>query len=77
MALQVVQTVATISEDGTLVASTGTTGTVGKKRVVIVIDDDPLRATGRRLPDLSEFRTRYGGRPFLGSSVVELRNDRR
>lgn len=75
-----VDTVADISEDGTLTVRTPAYGTRGKRRVVIVIDDarqDGGSARRRRLPDLSEFRARLEGKPYPGNSVVDLRKEER
>ena len=75
-----VETLADISEDGTLTAKTSAYRAQGKRRVVIVIDDarpetDDVKA--RRLPDLTEFRARLQCQPYPGNSVVDLRNEER
>jgi len=75
-----VETLADISEDGTLTARTPAYRVHGKRRVVIVIDDarqDTDDVKARRLPDLSEFRARLQCKPYPGNSVVDFRNEER
>ena len=75
-----VETLADISEDGTLTAKTSAYKAHGKRRVVIVIDDarpETADVKARRLPDLSEFRASLQCKPYPGNSVVDFRNEER
>lgn len=75
-----IETVAEIQEDGTLTAHAPASAPRGKRRVVIVIENGEAgpRHPGerRKLPDLSEFRSRLG-KPYPGNSVVDLREEER
>jgi hypothetical protein len=70
------ETVAEITEDGTLTARAPKAPT-GRQRVVIVIDDALARISKRRLPDLAEFRSRLGAKAYPGNSVVDMRAEER
>lgn len=70
------ETVAEITEDGTLTAR-APKAPKGRQRVVIVIDDAPARTSKRRLPDLAEFRSRLDGQTYPGNSVVDMRAEER
>ena len=73
-----VETIADIAEDGTLTAKTPGLATKGRRRVVIVIDDEsPAPPLASSLPDLSEFRGRLQGKPYPGNSVVDYRAEER
>lgn len=77
-----IETVAEIKEDGTLTARAPASAPRGKRRVVIVIDNEEggaPKATSerRKLPDLTEFRAGLGGKPYPGNSVVDLREEER
>lgn len=76
-----IETVAEIAADGTLTARAPAFVPRGKRRVVIVLEDDAVveasgAATGR-LPDLAAFREQWGGKPYPGNSAVDLRQDER
>jgi hypothetical protein len=72
-----IETIAEITEDGTLTAR-APAAPRGRRRVVIVIDEESETQTEpRRLPDLTEFRERLGGKPYQGNSVVDLREEER
>lgn len=76
-----IETVAEIAEDGTLTVRAPLSAPRGRRRVVLVIDnegDGEATAPARRkLPDLSDFRTQLGGKPYPGNSVVDLREEER
>jgi hypothetical protein len=77
-----IETVAEIDENGTLTARAPASAPRGKRRVVIVIDNEdagaPVGTPGRRkLPDLAAFRAGLGGKPYPGNSVVDLREEER
>lgn len=75
-----IETVAEIKEDGTLTARAPASAPRGRRRVVIVIDNEESGALNpgrRKLPDLSEFRAGLGGKPYPGNSVVDLREEER
>ncbi len=72
-----IETVAEIAADGTLTARAPASAPRGKRRVVIVLEDDAVVETAgptpRRLPDLAAFREQWGGKPYPGNSAVDLR----
>jgi len=70
------ETVADITEDGTLTAR-APKAPKGRLRVVIVIDDAPAQTSRRRLPDLTEFRSRLGAKTYPGNSVIDMRAEER
>ncbi|HEX7183842.1 MAG TPA: hypothetical protein VF756_18580 [Thermoanaerobaculia bacterium] len=76
-----IETVAEIAEDGTLTVRAPSSAPRGRRRVVIVIDNESgseLSASPKRkLPDLANFRAQLGGKPYPGNSVVDLREEER
>jgi hypothetical protein len=76
-----IETIADIAQDGTLTAKTPAFVPRGKRRVVIVLEDASLASTADSpagaLPDLTDFRARWGGRPYPGNSVVDQREQER
>jgi hypothetical protein len=76
-----IETIAEITEDGTLTARAPASAPRGKAHVVIVIDDaeSGVRSASpkRKLPDLSGFRASLGGKPYPGNSAVDLREEER
>jgi hypothetical protein len=79
----IIETIADIAPDGTLTAQAPAFVPHGKRRVVIVLEDATLPGASaaadavRKLPDLTEFRARWGGRPYPGNSVVDQREQER
>jgi hypothetical protein len=74
------KTEAEIDEDGTLKAKAPPSAPRGRHQVVIIIGEgEGVGAPGerRRLPDLTEFRSRLAGRPYPGNSVVDARDEER
>ena len=72
-----VDTVADIDEDGTVTVRTPARGSAGKRRVVLVMDEDPRQLTASAsasLPDLSDFRTQLQGKSYPGSSAADFRD---
>ncbi len=70
---------AEVAEDGTLRLQAPSSVPAGRKRVVVVIEDNGVAEAGarRRLPDLAEFRARLEGRAYPGNSVVDMRDEER
>jgi len=72
-----IETVATVSQEGTITAKVPGYLAQGEHRVVIVVDESPLRETSSRFPDISGFRERLGVLRHPGNTVVEMREDER
>ena len=72
-----IQTVATITEDGTMTARVPGHVPTGEHRVVIVVDELPLRRTPSRFPDMAAFRESLGAPVRPGNTIVEMREDER
>ena len=72
-----IQTVATVTEEGTITAKAPGYLRQGEHRVVIVVDESPLRETSSRFPDMSAFRESLGSPRHPGNTVVEMREDER
>jgi hypothetical protein len=67
-----IETVATVTEEGTITAKVPGHLPQGEHRVVIVMDEAPLRSSGR-FPDMSAFREGLGAPRHPGNTVVEMR----
>jgi hypothetical protein len=72
-----IETVATVTEEGTITAKVPGHLPQGEHRVVIVVDEAPLRETVSRFPDMSAFRKSLGAPRYPGNTVVEMREDER
>lgn len=72
-----IETVATVTEDGTITARVPRSLAQGEHRVVIVVEDSPLRRTPSRFPDLAAFRESLGAAAHPGNTILEMREDER
>jgi hypothetical protein len=72
-----IETVATVTEEGTITAKVPGYLSQGEHRVVIVVDESPLREPSLRFPDMSVFRESLGVPRHPGNTVVEMREDER
>jgi hypothetical protein len=72
-----IETVATVTEEGTITAKVPGFVPQGEHRVVIVVDEAPLRKTSARFPDMSAFRESLGVPRYPGNTIVEMREDER
>lgn len=72
-----IETVATVTEEGTITARVPGHLPKGEHRVVIVVEEMPLRKTSARFPDMSAFRESLGAPRYPGNTVVEMREDER
>jgi hypothetical protein len=72
-----IETVATVTQEGTITAKVPGYLPQGEHRVVIVVDESPLRETSSRFPDMSSFRESLGIPRHPGNTVVEMREDER
>jgi hypothetical protein len=72
-----IETVATVTEEGTITARIPGYLSQGEHRVVIVVDEAPLLETASRFPDMSAFRESLGASRHPGNTVVEMRQDER
>ena len=72
-----IETVATITEEGTITARVPGHVPPGEHRVVIVVDDSPLRRVHARFPKMAAFRESLGAPARPGNTIVEMREDER
>ncbi|HEY0512392.1 MAG TPA: hypothetical protein VGH73_10835 [Thermoanaerobaculia bacterium] len=72
-----IETVAVVTEEGTITAKVPGYLPQGEHRVVIVMDESPLRESSSRFPDMSAFRETLGAPRHAGNTVVEMREDER
>jgi hypothetical protein len=72
-----IETIATVTEEGMITAKIPGHLPQGEHRVVIVVDEAPLRETVSRFPDMSGFRESLGAPSHPGNTVVEMREDER
>jgi hypothetical protein len=72
-----IQTVATITEDGTMTARVPGHVPTGEHRVVIVVAELPLRRAPSRFPNMAAFRESLGAAIRPGNTIVEMREDER
>ena len=68
-----IETVATVTQEGTITAKVPGYLPQGEHRVVIVVDESPLRETSSRFPDMAVFREGLGVSRHPGNTVVEMR----
>jgi hypothetical protein len=72
-----IETVATVTEEGTITAKVPAYLPQGEHRVVIVMEESPLKSAPARFPNLAPFRERLGAPRYPGNTVVEMREDER
>jgi hypothetical protein len=72
-----IETVATVTEEGTITAKVPGFVPQGEHRVVIVVEESPLERTTSRFPDMAAFRESLGAFPHHGNTVLEMREDER
>jgi hypothetical protein len=72
-----IETVATVTQEGTITAKVPGYLPQGEHRVVIVVDEAPLLETSSRFPDMAVFRESLGVPRHPGNTVVEMREDER
>ena len=72
-----IETVATITEDGTITAKVPGYLPQGTHRVVIVLEEAPAPQRPAKFPDMSQFRKTLGAPAHPGNTVLEMREDER
>jgi hypothetical protein len=72
-----IETVATITEEGTMTAKVPGYLPQGEHRVVIVVEEAAVPQKPARFPDMSEFRKSLGAPAHPGNTVLEMREDER
>jgi hypothetical protein len=72
-----IETVATITEEGTMTAKVPGYLPQGEHRVVIVVEEAPVAQSPGRFPDMSKFRKGLGAPVHTGNTVLEMREDER
>jgi hypothetical protein len=78
-----IETIATVTEDGTITARAPAAVPRGRHRAVIVLEDTPLEkeaveAESRRgFPDMASFRKSLGVPTYPGNTIVEMREEER
>jgi hypothetical protein len=73
-----IETIATITEDGTITAKAPVSVPQGKHRAVIVLEDLPLPEASRKgFPDMAAFRQKLGVPVYPGNTIVEMREEER
>jgi len=73
-----IETIATITEDGTITAKAPASVPRGKHRAVIILEDAPMekeRSAG--FPDMASFRKKLGVAAHPGNTIVEMREEER
>ena len=75
--MMTIETVATVTEEGTITAKVPGYLPQGEHRVVIVVDESPLQRAESRFPNLASFREGLGAPRYPGNTVVEMREDER
>jgi hypothetical protein len=72
-----IETVETVTEEGTITAKAPGYLAQGEHRVVIVVDESPLQREPLRFPNLAAFREKLGAPCYSGNTVVEMHEDER
>ena len=78
-----IETIATVTEDGTITARAPGEVPRGRHRAVIVLDEvalerDSIGKEGRRgFPDMAPFREALGAPSHSGNTVLEMREEER
>lgn len=76
--MQSIETIATVAEDGTIMARGPRSLPVGEHWAVIVLEEAPATPrSSRRLGDMAGFRERLGVPTYRGNTVVEMRDEKR
>lgn len=74
--MMTIETVATVTEEGTMTARVPGVPR-GEHRVVIVVDESPRQRVPSRFPDMAAFRRSLGAATHPGNTVVDMREDER
>ncbi len=76
-----IETIATVTEDGTITARAPGLLTRGRHRVVLVLDevsvDDESTPACHGFPDMTAFRESLGVSPSQGNTILEMRGEER
>lgn len=72
-----IETVATVTEEGTMTAKVPGYLSQGEHRVVIVVDESPLQQAPSRFPNMASFRESLGASTYRGNTIVEMREEER
>lgn len=76
-----IETIATVTEDGTITARAPGVLTRGRHRAVLVLDetsfDDESLRSRRGFPDMAGFRESLGVSPSAGNTILEMREEER
>jgi len=77
-----IETIATVTEDGTITARAPGAVPRGRHRAVIVLEDVPLekespKESRRGFPDMASFRESLGVSPHPGNTILEMREEER
>lgn len=72
-----IETVVTVTEEGTITAKVPGYLPQGEHRVVIVAEESPLHRVPVKFPDLASFRESLGAPRYPGSTILEMREDER
>jgi hypothetical protein len=72
-----IETVATVTEEGTMTAKVPGYLSQGEHRVVIVVDESPLQRHPSRFPNMAAFRESLGASTYPGNTIVEMREEER
>lgn len=78
-----IETIATVTEDGTITAQAPGVVPRGRHRAVIVLEDVPFEKDSSRegkrqgFPNLASFRASLGASLHPGNTILEMREDER
>lgn len=78
-----IETIATVTEDGTITAKAPGAVPRGRHRAVIVLEDvtlekdSPTEEKRRGFPNLASFRASLGAAPYPGNTILETREEER
>lgn len=74
-----IETIATITEDGTITAKAPASVPRGKHRAVIVLEDAPMEKArpAEGFPDLASFRQKLGIAAYPGNTILDMREEER
>ncbi len=77
-----IETIATVTEDGTIMAKAPGSVPKGRHRAVIVLEDAPVegasdREARQKFPNMASFREGLGVPVHPGNTVLEMREDER
>jgi len=78
-----IETIATVTKDGTITAKAPRAVPQGRHRAVIVLEDVPFEkdalkeGTRRGFPNLASFRESLGIATHPGNTILEMREDER